>query len=82
MKEDYYEILGLSKGASAGEIKKPTAKRPLNSIQIKTQETKRQKLIFKKAAEAYEILSDPQKSLNTTSTVMQHLNLAVLGLAV
>ena len=30
MKEDYYDILGISKNASESEIKRPTEKRRLN----------------------------------------------------
>ncbi|HEU0109733.1 MAG TPA: molecular chaperone DnaJ [Flavisolibacter sp.] len=60
-KRDYYEILGVSKGATAEEIKKSYRKvamqfHPDRNPGDKTAEEK-----FKEAAEAYEILSDQDK---------------------
>jgi molecular chaperone DnaJ len=61
MKEDFYEILGLSKGASAGEIKKAYRKKAIAFHPDKNPGDKEAEANFKKAAEAYEVLSDPQK---------------------
>lgn len=60
-KRDYYEVLGVSKGADANAIKKgfrQMAKKyhPDNNPGDKTAEEK-----FKEVNEAYEVLSDPQK---------------------
>jgi len=48
MKEDFYDILGVSKQASETEIKRPIAKRPFNTIQIKIRVIRPQKQILKK----------------------------------
>ena len=61
MKEDYYDILGLSKGASAAEIKKAYRKKALQYHPDKNPGDAKAEEMFKKAAEAYEVLSDPDK---------------------
>ena len=61
MKEDFYKILGLSKGASANEIKKAYRKKAIEFHPDKNPGDKEAEANFKKAAEAYEVLSDPQK---------------------
>lgn len=61
MKEDFYEILGISKSASASEIKKAYRKKAIQYHPDKNPGDKTAESNFKKAAEAYEILSDPNK---------------------
>ncbi|HLP18925.1 MAG TPA: DnaJ domain-containing protein, partial [Chitinophagales bacterium] len=60
-KRDYYEILGVTKTASAEEIKKAYRKVALQFHPDRNQGDKKAEEKFKEAAEAYEILSDPQK---------------------
>ncbi len=61
MKEDFYEILGVSKSASESEIKKAYRKLALKYHPDKNPGDKEAEEKFKKAAEAYEVLSNPEK---------------------
>jgi molecular chaperone DnaJ len=61
MKEDYYETLGLSKSASASEIKKAYRKMAIKYHPDKNPDNKAAEEKFKKAAEAYEVLSNSEK---------------------
>jgi len=60
-KQDYYEVLTLSKTATAAEIKKAYRKKALKYHPDKNPDDKGAEEKFKQAAEAYEILSDPDK---------------------
>lgn len=61
MKQDFYEILGIQKGASAAEIKKAYRKMAVKYHPDKNPGDSEAEEMFKKAAEAYEVLSDPDK---------------------
>lgn len=58
---DYYEILGLKKGASADEIKRAYRKLAVKYHPDKNPGNKESEDKFKQISEAYAVLSDPQK---------------------
>ncbi len=61
MKEDFYKILNVSKEASAAEIKKAYRKKAIEYHPDKNPDDAKAEEKFKKAAEAYEVLSDVDK---------------------
>ena len=65
-KRDYYEVLGVTKGSSEGEIKKAYRKaamkyHPDKYTNASEKEKKEAEDKFKEVNEAYQVLSDPQK---------------------
>ncbi len=60
-KRDYYEVLGVEKNASANDIKKAYRKLAIQYHPDKNPDDKNAEEKFKEAAEAYSVLSDPDK---------------------
>lgn len=60
-KRDYYDVLGVSKGAADAEIKKAYRKLALKYHPDKNPGDKEAEEKFKEAAEAYDVLSTPEK---------------------
>lgn len=59
-KRDYYEVLGISKDASEGEIKKAFRKKAMEFHPDRNKSPEAEEK-FKEVNEAYEVLSDPSK---------------------
>jgi len=60
-KRDYYEVLGVDRGADAGAIKKAYRKVAMKYHPDRNPDDQAAEEKFKEAAEAYEVLSDDQK---------------------
>lgn len=63
-KRDYYEVLGVSKGAADDELKRAYRKLAKKYHPDLNPDDKEAERKFKEASEAYEVLSDPQKRAN------------------
>src|SRR5271168_1216393 len=60
-KKDYYEILGVPRSASESEIKAAYRQSALKYHPDRNPDNKEAETKFKQAAQAYEVLSDPEK---------------------
>jgi molecular chaperone DnaJ len=60
-KRDYYEVLGIGKSASADDIKRAYRRLAMKYHPDKNPGDKEAETKFKECAEAYEVLSDPEK---------------------
>lgn len=60
-KRDYYEVIGVGRDASDGDVKKAYRKLALKYHPDRNAGDTEAEANFKEAAEAYEVLSDPQK---------------------
>lgn len=62
-KKDYYEVLGVSRGADASELKRAYRSLALRYHPDQNQNDKGAEEKFKEVSEAYAVLSDPEKRL-------------------
>ena len=60
-KRDYYEVLGIERGASEEEVKKAYRKMAMQYHPDRNPDDTKAEDKFKETAEAYEVLSDPKK---------------------
>ncbi len=61
MKRDYYEVLGISRSASDDDVKRAYRKLAMSYHPDRNPGDRESEEKFKEAAEAYEVLRDPQK---------------------
>ncbi len=62
-KRDYYDVLGVSRSASDSELKKAFKKLAMKYHPDRNPDDDSAAEKFKEAAEAYDVLSDPQKKI-------------------
>ena len=75
-KRDYYEVLGVDRGADDATLKKAYRKLAKKYHPDMNPGDKEAEAKFKEATEAYSVLSDPDKRLSTISSAMRPLRAA------
>ena len=72
-KKDYYDVLGVQRGASDDDLKKAYRKLAMKYHPDRNSDDPSAAEKFKEASEAYEVLSDGSKKMHTISLVMMVL---------
>ena len=80
-KRDYYEVLGVERSASADEIKKAYRKAALKYHPDKNPGDKEAEEKFKEAAEAYDVLSNPDKKARYDQFGHAGMNLSLIHIS-
>ena len=81
-KQDYYEILGVSKTAEEREIRKAYKRPAMKYHPDRNRGDKEAEAKFKEIKEAYEVLTDSQNVRHTISMVMLRLSKVAWAAAV
>ena len=72
-KKDYYDVLGVQRGASEDDLKKAYRKLAMKYHPDRNADDPTAAEKFKEASEAYEVLSDGSKEMHMISLVMMEL---------
>ena len=78
-KRDYYEVLGVPRGASVEDIKKAYRKLAMQWHPDRNPDNKDAEAKFKEATEAYEVLHDPHLRETGAVVELEHPMLGKIG---
>ena len=76
MSKDYYNVLGVDRNASDDEIKKAYRKMAMQYHPDKNPDNPEAEAKFKEAAEAYDVLSTPDKKSNYDRLVCRNIRIS------